>query len=123
MHVIVTGAFGNIGFATVRELLQQKHHVVCFDLDLPKNRRRARKLGRHARTIWGDITDAEACRSALKRIDAVIHNAAVLPPGTEQAPARARAINVDGTENLIRAIEEEGIECTFVYSSSISVFE
>ncbi len=122
MRVLVTGAFGNLGFATVQELLRHGHEVRCFDLDLPKNRRRARKLGPRARAFWGDITDAGNCRDALQGIDAVIHNAAVLPPGTEKSPARTRAVNVGGTNNLIRAMEDEGLELPFVYTSSVSVF-
>ncbi len=49
MRVLVTGAFGNLGFATVQELLRQGHEVRCFDLDLPKYRRRARKLSQRAK--------------------------------------------------------------------------
>ncbi len=122
MRVLVTGAFGNLGFATVQELLKQGHEVRCFDLDLPKSRRRARKLGPHAKPIWGDITNPKDCEAALQGVDAVIHNAAVLPPGTEKAPDRTRAINVGGTENLLRVMKDDGIERPFVYTSSVSVF-
>ncbi len=40
MKVLVTGALGNIGFATVEALLIEGHDVVAFDLES----RRARQL-------------------------------------------------------------------------------
>jgi nucleoside-diphosphate-sugar epimerase len=122
MHVLLTGAFGTLGVATIDELLRQGHSVRCFDISSPANSKIAKKFGASIEVIWGDITDGEAVNQAVKGCEAVIHNAAVIPPGTEIHPERVQKINVEGTRNLIRALEKEPGDRPFVYPSSISVF-
>ncbi len=122
MHVLLTGAFGTLGVATMDELLRQGHSVRCFDIPNKANSKIAKKLGTSIEVVWGDITDSEAVNKAVKGCEAVIHNAAVIPPGTEIHPERVEKINVEGTRNLIRALEKEPGDRPFVYPSSISVF-
>lgn len=43
MKVLLTGAFGNLGTHTLRELLAQGHTVRCFDVATEANRRQARR--------------------------------------------------------------------------------
>ena len=122
MHVLLTGAFGTLGVATIEELLRQGHRVRCFDIPNTANTKTAKKFGSSVEVVWGDITDADAVNQAVKDCEAVIHNAAVIPPGTEIHPERVEKINVEGTRNLIRALEKEPGDRPFVYPSSISVF-
>ncbi len=44
MKILLTGAFGNIGLHTLRELLAQGHTVRCFDVASKDNKRRAREV-------------------------------------------------------------------------------
>ena len=44
MTVLVTGAFGLVGTATVKQLVADGQRVVATDLDLPGNRKAAEKL-------------------------------------------------------------------------------
>lgn len=122
MLALVTGALGNIGLATTQELLRQGHEVRCFDIDTRRGRKTARKLDPRATVCWGDITNERQVREAVDGVDAVIHNAAVLPPATERTPERAEAINFNGTAHLVRALEARGEDVPLVYTSSISVF-
>ena len=54
MKVLLTGAFGNIGFSTLQTLLQQGHSVRCFD----KRNRQAEKKALQDRDYLGRILDA-----------------------------------------------------------------
>src|SRR5699024_5803241 len=58
---------------------------------------------------------------AMKGVDAVIHNAAVLPPAIERFRELGRSVNVEGTQAVIDAMKSEGVEGPLVFSSSVSV--
>jgi nucleoside-diphosphate-sugar epimerase len=72
--------------------------------------------------IKGDITDVGAVRRAVDRVEAVIHLAAILPPASERDRARTFAVNVDGTSQVIRALESLAPEAVLVFSSSVSTY-
>lgn len=71
-----------------------------------------------------DLTDAAATRAAVIKagpLDLVIHLAALVPVAEVQAdPARAYAVNVGGTLNLLAALEEG--HAALVYCSSGHVY-
>jgi nucleoside-diphosphate-sugar epimerase len=122
MRVLLTGAFGNIGLETLRELLQAGHRVRC--LDLPSPRARARAYGfRHAAEItWGDLRNRDDVARAVADCDAVIHDAAVIPPLSERKPELTRSVNVEGTRNLVSACQAQRNTPKFVFASSVSLF-
>lgn len=122
MHVLLTGAFGTLGVATIDELLRQGHRVRCLDISNSANQKIAKRFGSSIEVIWGDVTNPESVNQAVQGCEAVIHNAAVIPPGTEIHPERVEKINVEGTRNVIRALEKQPGDRPFVYPSSISVF-
>lgn len=124
MKVLLTGAFGNLGSLVVETLLERKHHVVASDVPSPVNRKIARGFERNpdVEIAWGDIRDAERVASLVHRVDAVIHLAAIIPPFSERNPELARAVNVGGTENIVRAIESAARPALLIFGSSISVF-
>jgi nucleoside-diphosphate-sugar epimerase len=122
MRVLLTGAFGNLGAATLRELLRQGHQVRCFDVKNRGTEKLARELRREADVVWGDIRDGAHVSAAVAEQEAIIHNAAILPPASEQHPALARAVNVDGTRTLLAAAEARAHPPRFIFTSSVSVF-
>jgi nucleoside-diphosphate-sugar epimerase len=124
MRVLLTGAFGNLGSLVAEELLARSHRVVAFDLASRTNRRIARGFGHHPdlEIVWGDIRDADRVASLVHRVDAVIHLAAVIAPFSESDPELAFAVNVGGTEHVLRAIRSAARPPLLVFSSSISVF-
>ena len=122
MRVLVTGAFGTLGRAAVRTLLADGHRVRCLDVPTRGNRRAARRLGDRVEVAWGDVRDAVSVAAAVAGQEGVIHDAALLPPATERTPELARAVNVEGTRNLLRALEAEPARPPVVFPSSITVF-
>ena len=100
--VLITGAFGNLGLMCVHQALEIGFDVRCFDLDNSTNQKTAAKLGHQTETILGDIRDESIQRNIIQGVDAIIHNASVLPPITENNPDLARCINVGACKNLIK---------------------
>jgi len=122
VRVLLTGAFGNLGLPTLRELLQHDHHARCFDVPSRRSRKLAQGFGNRIEIIWGDIRDARRVHEAVAGQDAIVHNAALLPPITERSPELAAAINVGGTRSLIAAAEAAPSPPVLVFTSSVSVF-
>jgi nucleoside-diphosphate-sugar epimerase len=122
MKVLLTGATGNIGLATLEALLGENHDVVAFDLESRRARRLASGFDGRARFIWGDITAPESLRYALDGVDAVIHLAAILPPYSERAPELARRVNLDGTRGLIAQMEASPTAKRLIFASSVGIF-
>jgi nucleoside-diphosphate-sugar epimerase len=72
--------------------------------------------------VKGDITDGDTVRRAVDGVEAVIHLAAILPPASERDRARTFAINVEGTKQIVRALEHLAPQATLVFSSSVSTY-
>lgn len=120
MKVLVTGALGNVGSHTVGALLDEGHVVVAFDLESPRARKLAARLGDRVRVQWGDVTNPESIRGALDGVNAVVHLAAILTP--ERAPDLARRVNVDATRSLIAEMEASPTARRLVFASSQGIF-
>jgi nucleoside-diphosphate-sugar epimerase len=124
MKVLLTGAFGNLGSLVVGALLERDHSVVAFDVPSKVNRKIARTFAgaRNLEIVWGDIRDADQVASLVHRVDAVVHLAAIIAPLSESSPDLAHAVNVGGTENILRAIQTAARPPLLIFTSSISVF-
>ncbi|WP_373096944.1 NAD-dependent epimerase/dehydratase family protein, partial [Zhongshania sp.] len=105
MNILITGAFGNLGQMCIEEALKQGHQLRCFDLDNAKNQQLKRRYHKRCEIILGDICDTTLHPTLLKGVDAVIHNASLLPPLSENQPELAERINVVATQNLIKSME------------------
>ncbi len=132
MRVLVTGAFGNVGTSTVEALIEQGHHVRCFDLKTRANERAARKLrqryGDRVEVVWGDLRRREDLEAAVEGQDVVIHLAFIIPKlsatgiESEARPDWAREINVGGTRNLIAAMKGQPHPPRLIFASSYHIF-
>jgi nucleoside-diphosphate-sugar epimerase len=124
--VLVTGAFGLVGRAVVRQLLEEGRRVVATDLDVPANRAPAAALRdrKGARVRWADLTKPAEVDALLAAVSpaAIVHLAAVIPPMCYARRALARAVNVDATANLVRAAEALPTPPRFVLASSVAVY-
>ena len=122
--VLLTGAFGNIGCFTLRELLAQGYNIVAFDKDSPVSRKTCKPFLNNGKikVIWGDITKQEDVERAMQGVDAVIHLAGIFPPTSENFPKLSEAINVNGTRFIINAMEKSATAKRLVFASSIAVY-
>jgi nucleoside-diphosphate-sugar epimerase len=122
MKVLLTGAMGNIGLATLQALLVEGHDVIAFDLDTRRGRKLAAPFDRRVKFLWGDITSTEPLQTALDGVDAVVHLAAILPPNSDRAPELARRVNLDATVGLLAHMERSRTAKRLVFASSLGVF-
>jgi nucleoside-diphosphate-sugar epimerase len=84
LKILVTGSEGYVGSRLVQELVE--HEVVLFDA----------KNGE-------DITDFSHVSIAAQGCDWIVHLAGIVGiANCERDPARALAVNVDGTRNILR---------------------
>ena len=121
--VLVTGAFGLVGSATVKQLAAAGRHVVATDLETEATRNAAAELPSGVNVRWADLTDPAAVETLLAEVSpaAVIHLAAVIPPLCYANPALAYKVNVGATANLVKAAEAQAKPPRLVQASSIKV--
>lgn len=126
MKLLITGAFGNLGTMCIEQALVLGDSVVCVDVKNKRNKNTARRFGNRIQTVWGQIEEfshqAASLHSMLSDVDAIIHNASVLPPITEQSPDLAQQVNVKGSLALIQWAESTGTKPVFIFPSSVTVF-
>jgi nucleoside-diphosphate-sugar epimerase len=122
--VLVTGGFGLVGSATVRQLAADGRRVVAADLDTPANRKALAKLPAGVEARWTDLTDAEQVQRLVSDVapEAIIHLAAIIAPAIYRVPKVARRVNVDATAILVRIAEAQPNPPRFVHASSNAVF-
>ncbi|MGV0874783.1 NAD-dependent epimerase/dehydratase family protein [Mycolicibacterium sp. XJ879] len=122
--VLVTGAFGLVGTATVRRLAELGRRVVATDLDTPANRKATSRLPRGVDVRWADLTDRDQAGRLVAEVApaAIIHLAAVIPPAIYRNAKLARRVNVDATATLVGIAESQPTPPRWVQASSNAVF-
>jgi len=113
MKVLVTGGGGFLGSAVCRLLASRGDQVTAFQRSAAPA---LEKLG--IGVVRGDINDAGVLNEALRGADAVIHTAA--KAGLSINYEEFYAANVSGTESVLQACRENGVE-RLVFTSSPSV--
>ncbi|MFZ5816047.1 MAG: NAD-dependent epimerase/dehydratase family protein [Bacillota bacterium] len=113
--ILVTGATGFIGEQLVRTLLQKEERLRL----LVRSPERAAALfgpgGDGLEIARGDLTDPASIQRALDGVERVYHLASRI---SFQAPlARMRAVNVEGTRNLMEACRQAGVRRVLHMSS------
>lgn len=113
--ILVTGGTGSIGVEIVRQLLtygpevvrvlarhEDRHYQIMQDLGADNP---------HLRFIIGDIRDKGRLRMAMEGADIVFHAAALKQvPLCEYNPFEAVKTNIVGTQNVIEAARELGVD-------------
>lgn len=123
MSVLITGASGAFGQAFVAHLLQtypRIRRILVFsrsESNQAMMRTRFPETG-PLRYCLGDVTDYLRLLRAFDGVDVVIHAAAMKRvPECQQATMLATDVNVCGTENVVRAACEQGVERTVFLST------
>ncbi len=122
MAVFVTGGTGFVGVNLIRSLVASRERVRA--LVRPATRR---TIPRGARALWdservelidGDVTDIASVRRGMDGCSVVYHLAGwvqITPWGMDEA----RRVNVEGTENVCRVCQEQGVQ-RMLHTSSIA---
>lgn len=124
MKIVVTGGAGFIGSNTCENLIENGHEVICLDNFLTGKRENISHLMELDRftLIEGDIRDINACNTAVKGADAVLHLAALgSVPRSIADPITTNDININGSLNMLVATRDAGIK-RFVYAASSSTY-
>jgi nucleoside-diphosphate-sugar epimerase len=123
-RILLTGASGTVGKEVLRQLCEStdENEITVFDLETKLSKSLFRKYRGRINVVYGDLADKNDVIKVCRYKDIVIHLAAIIPPLADKQPGLAKAVNVDGTGNLIRAVEEFSPGAFFLYSSSISVY-
>ncbi|MBW3620108.1 MAG: NAD-dependent epimerase/dehydratase family protein [Actinobacteria bacterium] len=115
MRVVVLGATGNVGHALVGALTASPEvdEVVAV----------ARRVEGAAAGSTAEWRPADIARDDLvplfRGADAVVHLAWLIQPGRD--PERLWAVNVDGTDRVLRAVAEARVPA-LVYASSVGAY-
>jgi len=112
--IMVTGGTGSIGSEIVRRVLQYDPKVVrILSRDESKQFELEQEIGHLeiVRFLIGDIRDKDRLYRAFEDIDIVFHAAAMKHvPACEYNPFEAVKTNVVGTQNVIDAALDNGVE-------------
>ncbi len=119
MRILVTGGAGRLGSEVVKLLAAKGHAVVAFDL--PQVNWEAIRDMHRVEAFPGDITNLGDVMEACLEVDGVIHLAAFLPPKSEANRDLTTNVNVEGTRNVIRAVEGRP-GAPVVFASSVSAY-
>ena len=117
MRFLVTGATGFVGGCLVRALVAAGHDVTAVVRDPGK----AADLADIGVTVRkGDVTHKESMRAPMTGVDGVFHVAGWYKIGGRNR-SQGRAVNVDGTRNVLELMRELGVP-KGVYTSTLAVF-
>lgn len=117
---LITGGAGSVGRQLVEMFAAAGRPVRVFDLPMMDFTGLEDRDG--IEIARGDITDSDGVRAAVSGVDAVLHLAAILPPNSERDRDLTFRVNVQGTQNIIDAMEATNPGARLVFTSSISTY-
>lgn len=123
MKVLVTGVAGQLGYDVINELSKREITAVGTDI---KNESELINKANWNKYYQCDITDKQQAEELINNVrpDAIIHCAAwTNVDGAEDESNKhlVKTINVDGTDNLVKAAK--AIDSKFLYISTDYVFD
>jgi dihydroflavonol-4-reductase len=110
MKIAVTGANGHVGANLIRSLLAEGHQVKAL---VHQNSNSLEGLD--LEIIKGSLGDLDSLRSLCKNAEIVFHLAAMI--SIDGQKNKLLEVNVEGTRNLIKVIQENGVRRLIHFSS------
>ena len=111
--ILITGGTGSLGTALTARLLKTNVDTIrIFSRDeLKQSQMESHFNDKRLRFLIGDVRDKERLEKAVEDVNIVIHTAALKQvPVIEYNPFEAIKTNVQGSQNLVDACLEKGVE-------------
>ena len=109
-NILLTGASGNMGQATLAELFQRtdRFTVKALALDTPRDREILAPFQKQGlEVVWGDLTCYQDVLQAVSGADIVLHVGGLVSPYADTRPELTLKVNVGAAENIVRAIQSQ----------------
>ncbi|QGV77267.1 NAD-dependent epimerase/dehydratase family protein [Streptomyces ficellus] len=120
MRVLVTGGAGFIGSHIVAALRERGHQPLVLDALLPTAHQEPAVVPDGVELIEGDVRDTATVRDALRGVDAVCHQAAMVGLGKDFGDAPEYVGHNDlGTAVLLAAMAEAGVRNVVLAGSMV----
>jgi len=121
--ILVTGGAGYLGSVLCRKLLDKGYQVRVLDkLLFSDGGIQELYDNKKFQFIYGDIRDAPTIKKAIKKMDAVIHLAAIVnDPASAVNPELTEEVNYHSSRELAKMCWSSGVN-RFIYSSTCSVY-
>jgi len=123
--LLITGGTGSFGNAVLRRFLQSDlAEIRIFSRDEKKqDDMRKRYSHPNVKFYLGDVRDERSVQAAMQGVNYVFHAAALKQvPSCEFYPMQAVRTNVMGTENVLTAAREAGVERVICLSTDKAVY-
>lgn len=128
---MITGGTGSFGNAVLNRFLQTDiGEIRIFSRDEKKQddmrheyQAKMPEVAHKIKFYIGDVRDLQSVRSAMHGVDYIFHAAALKQvPSCEFFPMEAVQTNVIGTDNVLTAAIEEGVECVICLSTDKAAY-
>ena len=120
--ILITGATGFIGSHLTEMMIKKGYKVFAFDRYNPNLNLGCladSELNKEIEFIFGDIRDYDSVFKAVKKVDTVIHLAALIGiPYSYYSPLAYYKTNVEGTYNVLESSKNKGLEQIIITSTS-----
>lgn len=129
--LLITGGTGSFGNAVLNRFLRTDiGEIRIFSRDEKKQddmrhefQAKMPEVADKIKFYIGDVRNLESCRGAMHGVDYIFHAAALKQvPSCEFFPMEAVRTNVIGTDNVLTAAIEEGVECVICLSTDKAAY-
>lgn len=129
--LMITGGTGSFGNAVLNRFLKTDiGEIRVFSRDEKKQddmrhhfQSTMPEVADKVKFYIGDVRDLQSCRNAMHGVDYIFHAAALKQvPSCEFFPMEAVKTNVIGTDNVLTAAIEEGVDCVICLSTDKAAY-
>ena len=129
--LLITGGTGSFGNAVLNRFLRTDiGEIRIFSRDEKKQddmrhefQAKMPEVADKIKFYIGDVRDLQSCKNAMNGVDYIFHAAALKQvPSCEFFPMEAVRTNVIGTDNVLTAAIEAGVECVICLSTDKAAY-
>ena len=129
--LLITGGTGSFGNAVLNRFLKTDiGEIRIFSRDEKKQddmrhefQAKMPEVAEKIKFYIGDVRDLQSCKNAMHGVDYIFHAAALKQvPSCEFFPMEAVKTNIIGTDNVLTAAIEAGVECVICLSTDKAAY-